>query len=153
MHRSILAAAAVGLAALAASGPAVALGGEAMDLQAARMNALAGGPISARDAELLERYGCESGTRSAFCQGLKSPAALLSPAAARISALAPRSIHATKPFAPSRRMNSPAFLRTARVLVIGATARKQGPWQVNTLAVALHIDQFRRSSLSTSHFA
>ena len=62
MHRSILAAAAVGLAALAA-----------MDLQAARMNALAGGPISARDAELLERYGCESGTRSAFCQRLAHP--------------------------------------------------------------------------------
>jgi hypothetical protein len=44
-----------------------------MDLQAARMNALAGGPISARDAELLERYGCESGTRNAFCQGLSHP--------------------------------------------------------------------------------
>ena len=73
MHRLILAAAAVGLAALAASGPAVALGGEAMDLQAARMNALAGGPISARDAELLERYGCESGTRNAFCQALNHP--------------------------------------------------------------------------------
>ena len=44
-----------------------------MDLQAARMNALASGPISARDAELLERYGCESGTRNAFCQALNHP--------------------------------------------------------------------------------
>jgi len=74
MHRSILAAAAVGLGALAAaSGPAAALGPEAMEVQAARMNALAGGPTNARDAELLERYGCESGTRSAFCQGLNHP--------------------------------------------------------------------------------
>ena len=31
------------------------------------MNALAGGPTNARDAELLERYGCLSGTASAFC--------------------------------------------------------------------------------------
>ena len=53
--------------------PGGCLGGEAMDLQAARMNALAGGPISARDAELLERYGCESGTRNAFCQALNHP--------------------------------------------------------------------------------
>jgi ABC-type proline/glycine betaine transport system substrate-binding protein len=73
MHRSILTAAAVGLAALAASGQAAALGPEAMEVQAARMNALAGGPTNARDAELLERYGCESGTRSAFCQGLNHP--------------------------------------------------------------------------------
>lgn len=73
MHRLILAAATVGLGVLAASGPAVALGGEAMEVQAARMNALAGGPTNARDAELLERYGCESGTRSAFCQGLNHP--------------------------------------------------------------------------------
>ena len=44
-----------------------------MEVQAARMNALAGGPTNARDAELLERYGCESGTRSFFCQGLNHP--------------------------------------------------------------------------------
>ena len=73
MHRSIMAAAAVGLGALAVSGPAAALGPEAMEVQAARMNALAGGPTNARDAELLERYGCESGTRSAFCQSLNHP--------------------------------------------------------------------------------
>ena len=85
MHRSILTAAAVGLAALAASGPAVALGGEAMEVQAARMNALAGGPISARDAELLERYGCESGTRSAFCQALITRGATIARVGVHIS--------------------------------------------------------------------
>ena len=37
------------------------------------MNALAGGPTNAYDADLLERYGCYSGTRSAFCQGLAHP--------------------------------------------------------------------------------
>lgn len=44
--------------------------GEAGDLEHARASARAGGPISERDAELLERYGCLSGTRKAFCQGL-----------------------------------------------------------------------------------
>lgn len=44
--------------------------GEAGELEHARANARAGGPISARDAELLERYGCLSGTRSSFCQQL-----------------------------------------------------------------------------------
>jgi hypothetical protein len=67
MHRLILAATAVGLGVLAASGPAAALGGEAMEVEAARMNALAGGPTNARDAELLERYGCLSGTNSPVC--------------------------------------------------------------------------------------
>ena len=38
------------------------------EVEAARANARAGGPTNARDAELLERYGCLSGTRSAFCQ-------------------------------------------------------------------------------------
>ncbi len=72
MHKMMIAAA--GLLTLAASGPALALGGgEAGDLQAARLNALAGGPLSERDKELLERYGCESGTPSAFCQGLVHP--------------------------------------------------------------------------------
>ena len=70
-----------------------------------------------------------------FLLGLESPAALLSPASARISPLAPRSISsstacATKPFAPSHRMNSPAFLRTALVLVIGATAFNLGRYSV-----------------------
>jgi hypothetical protein len=69
MRRSNLAVAILGMAVLAASGPAVARGlGEAGELEAARANARAGGPVSERDAELLERYGCLSGTRSAFCQ-------------------------------------------------------------------------------------
>ena len=61
--------AAVGVVTLVASGP-VAAGGltEAGELQHARLNALAGGPVSERDAELLERWGCLSGTPSAFCQ-------------------------------------------------------------------------------------
>jgi hypothetical protein len=67
MHRLIFAIA--GLLVLAASDPAVALGGgEAGELQAARLNALAGGPLSWRDKELLERWGCESGTPN--CQAL-----------------------------------------------------------------------------------
>ncbi len=72
MHRLIYAT--VGLLALAASGAAAARGlGEAAAVEHARMNALAGGPTNAYDAELLERYGCYSGTRSAFCQRLAHP--------------------------------------------------------------------------------
>jgi hypothetical protein len=67
MHRLILAAAAVGLVVLAASGPAAAGLGEAAALEHARMNALAGGPTNSCDADLLERYGCLSGTNSAIC--------------------------------------------------------------------------------------
>jgi hypothetical protein len=64
----------VGLLALAAPGTVAARGlGEAAEVEHARMNALAGGPTNARDAELLERYGCYSGTRSAFCQSLAHP--------------------------------------------------------------------------------
>ncbi len=57
-----------GLAMLAAAPPAAA-GGlvEAGELEAARANARAGGPVSERDAELLQRYGCTSGTRSWAC--------------------------------------------------------------------------------------
>lgn len=65
---SRLIAIAAGMAMLAAAAPANAGGGgEAAELQAARSNARAGGPVSARDAELLQRYGCESGTRSWAC--------------------------------------------------------------------------------------
>ena len=67
---------AVGLVILVASGPAAAMGGEAGDVENAHMNALAGGPTNEFDAWLLERYGCYSGTRSAFCEQLnhQSPA-------------------------------------------------------------------------------
>ena len=70
MHRWILTVAAVGLGVLAAQGTVAARGlGEAAEVEHARMNALAGGPTNSYDAELLERYGCYSGTRSAFCHG------------------------------------------------------------------------------------
>jgi hypothetical protein len=53
--------------------PATAGGlGEAAELEHARANARAGGPISDRDAELLERYGCLSGTNSDFCRRLEN---------------------------------------------------------------------------------
>ena len=69
MHRAVFAIA--GVALLAASGPVAAFGlVEAGELEHARANARAGGPVSERDAELLERYGCLSGTRNAFCQQL-----------------------------------------------------------------------------------
>lgn len=50
--------------------PAVA-GGlvEAAELEHARANARAGGPVSERDKELLERYGCTSGTNHPICRG------------------------------------------------------------------------------------
>ena len=73
MHRLILAVAAVGLGVLTASGEAAAGLGEAAAMEHARMNALAGGPTNARDAWYLERYGCYSGTRSAFCERLAHP--------------------------------------------------------------------------------
>jgi hypothetical protein len=38
------------------------------ELAHARANARAGGPVSARDAELLERYGCLSGTDNPVCK-------------------------------------------------------------------------------------
>ena len=53
---------------LAASVPASA-GGivEGAELEHARANARAGGPVAERDAELLERWGCSSGTRNPVC--------------------------------------------------------------------------------------
>jgi len=69
MYRAMLAAVVlVALSIQAAAGL-----GEAAAVEHARMNALAGGPTNARDAWYLERYGCYSGTRSAFCQGLAHP--------------------------------------------------------------------------------
>jgi hypothetical protein len=70
MHKPVLAV--VGVMLLATSQPAAAFGGlvEAGELEHARANARAGGPVSERDAELLERYGCLSGTQNAFCERL-----------------------------------------------------------------------------------
>lgn len=71
MSRWIFPVLALTLASVWAGGPAVAGLGEAMDLERARANARAGGPVSERDAELLERHGCLSGTNSAFCRKLE----------------------------------------------------------------------------------
>lgn len=47
--------------------------GAAADVEHARANARAGGPVSEQDAELLERYGCTSGTDNPVChQGYRS---------------------------------------------------------------------------------
>ena len=70
MNRLIVAVAGLGLIMPAAASPATAGGGELQETVAARANARAGGPTNARDAELLRRWGCLSGTRSAFCQQL-----------------------------------------------------------------------------------
>ncbi len=71
MHRSVFIA--VGLCVLTCSAPAHAIGlGEAGELEHARANARAGGPLSERDAELLERYGCLSGTESASANDSRS---------------------------------------------------------------------------------
>ena len=62
--------AALGFAALAVAAPTAVWADSYWEVEAARANARAGGPTNARDAELLDRYGCLSGTRSAFCQRL-----------------------------------------------------------------------------------
>lgn len=69
MHWTTLTAA-LGLGAVIALGPATVRADSYWELEAARANARAGGPVSERDAELLERYGCLSGTKSAFCERL-----------------------------------------------------------------------------------
>lgn len=61
----------IGAMALLAATAALALRAYAdsyFEVESARANARAGGPGSERDAELLDRYGCLSGTRSRFCQ-------------------------------------------------------------------------------------
>ena len=66
MRRTLIALA--GIATLAVSATAFA-GGlvEAGELEHARANARAGGPVSERDAELLDRWGCTSGTDNPYC--------------------------------------------------------------------------------------
>lgn len=59
------------LAAAAAFMPGTARADTKVDVEQARANALAGGPTNRQDAELLRRYGCESGTRSAYCDSLR----------------------------------------------------------------------------------
>jgi hypothetical protein len=62
---------ALAFGALLALGTASAKADTYFEVEAARANARAGGPVSERDAELLERYGCLSGTKSAFCERLR----------------------------------------------------------------------------------
>jgi hypothetical protein len=69
MRTTIIAFAIFGLAAAAQTAQAGGLSA-ALEVEHARANARAGGPISSRDAELLEQYGCTSGTDSAFCRKL-----------------------------------------------------------------------------------
>jgi hypothetical protein len=72
MARTLMIAATIAAVGLVASVPASARGvGEAGELEHARANARAGGPVSERDAELLERWGCLSGTDSRFCRKLE----------------------------------------------------------------------------------
>ncbi len=69
--KSLLAIAAASL--VAAAVPASAGGfGEAGELEHARANARAGGPLSERDVELLERWGCLSGTEHPLCYRLSN---------------------------------------------------------------------------------
>ena len=73
--RSLLALVVVGAGSLALAPQAALAGGlvEAGELEHARANARAGGPVSEQDAELLQRYGCLSGTNSPVCrQGYRS---------------------------------------------------------------------------------
>ena len=75
MHRmalTVVAQAAAAALMTAAATAAMAGGlGEAAELEHARANARAGGPIAERDKELLERYGCLSGTDNDFCRRLE----------------------------------------------------------------------------------
>ena len=73
MKHVLLAMIVLGIAGMSGSGGAPARGlGEAGELEHARANARAGGPTNERDAELLERHGCLSGTRSSFCRRLET---------------------------------------------------------------------------------
>jgi len=59
------------LVALAGTGSVSVRADSMWALENARANARAGGPISAYDAELLEHWGCLSGTNSAFCKRIQ----------------------------------------------------------------------------------
>lgn len=69
MRLGLMTATGAGIAAIMLMG-AAAQADSYWELEHARANARAGGPVSERDAELLERYGCLSGTKSAFCERL-----------------------------------------------------------------------------------
>jgi hypothetical protein len=62
---------AAGLCALITLVPAATRADNIWDVTNARANARAGGPVSEYDRELLGRWGCESGTQSAYCQQIR----------------------------------------------------------------------------------
>jgi hypothetical protein len=59
------------VAMLVALDPAAVRADSIWEVEHARGNARAGGPVSASDAELLDRWGCLSGTRSAYCHRIR----------------------------------------------------------------------------------
>ncbi len=66
MHKVV--ALAMGFGLLAGIAPVDARADNMWDVENARANARAGGPTNAHDAELLDRWGCLSGSRSAYCK-------------------------------------------------------------------------------------
>ncbi len=63
--------AAAGFNMLVAWGPASVHADTSWEVENARANARAGGPVSAYDKELLGRWGCLSGSRSAYCKRIR----------------------------------------------------------------------------------
>ena len=63
--------AAAGFSMLVALGPASVHADTIWEVENARANARAGGPVSSFDAELLDRWGCLSGSRSAYCKRIR----------------------------------------------------------------------------------
>ncbi len=56
---------------LAGFAPVDARADNVWDVVNARANARAGGPTNPHDAELLDRWGCLSGSRSAYCNRIR----------------------------------------------------------------------------------
>ena len=65
---------AAGFSVLLALAPASVHADSIWDVENARGNARAGGPTNAHDAELLDRWGCLSGSRSAYCRRIQNGA-------------------------------------------------------------------------------
>jgi hypothetical protein len=63
--------AAAGFGMLVALVPASVHADTIWEVENARANARAGGPVSSFDAELLDRWGCLSGSRSAYCKRIR----------------------------------------------------------------------------------
>ncbi len=72
MHHSGTALA--GLVFLLVFEPPPALADTIFEVENARANARAGGPLSASDKELLNHWGCESGSKAAYCRKIQGGA-------------------------------------------------------------------------------